>query len=191
MQPTPQNAVYDLDCCLSPDGKIYFIEIAARSPGGTNPQMYAEAYQGLNIEQTHVNLQLGLPIEELRPTGKFCASFGIPRLEGWVTGLSMPDLAGDIRRLEWQVKMGSTYPFAKGMSETTCTYVITTDNFATLRRDFDLASQYRGYARVEAKKANPSFILIKFMQAKRAALGIGFTVFAAGAALYFREKPKI
>jgi hypothetical protein len=189
MHPVPENAVYDLDCCITKEGKIYFVEIAARSPGGTNPQMYAEAYSGLNIEEAHVNLQLGFPMRPFSSNGLHCASFGIPREAGHVQKLQLPNFASKVSNVKWQARVGETYPRAAGMSDTYCTFVLSSPNPCTLITDYAVANRHK-YSVVETPREQPANFFLKSYKPRLgmlASIGIA-SIGVAGLAVYLAKK---
>lgn len=142
--PMPRDTVTHLEVFRKANGELVFLEIAARAPAALVPFMY-EKHLGLNIEEAHFRLHMGL-LDDLNITyGPYSAFVYFPHRKGVVTALHQPVLRSQAI-VTWKIQVGDHLDNPDNIRDAACTLLLWNDDYAELRRDFDYLDTFNPYS---------------------------------------------
>lgn len=120
----------------TPDDELVFLEVAARSPGGDCPRGY-EMNSGINYQETYFTIHLGLPAVVERVPGPYVAWLWYQPGDGVIEEYREPVVASKCEFVP-EVPVGTRVAGTGSARDRVCRVYLTNDDFATLRRDFDV-----------------------------------------------------
>jgi len=142
--PMPRDTVTHLEVFRTPDGELVFLEIAARAPAALIPFVY-EKHLGLNIEEAHLRLHMGLLNDFTLNYGPYSAFVYFPQRQGVVTALHLPKLHSK-SIVTWKIRVGDQLTNPNDIRETACSVLLWNENYDELRRDFEYLNHFTAYS---------------------------------------------
>ena len=136
LRPLP-NCVTHLEIFQRAHGELVFLEIACRAPGGMIVQMH-EKHTGVNVEQAHFAMQMGLEFElnKYQKDGPYCAWAWFPLVKGKVIGIRSLDIKSH-HEIFWEIKPGEIYKKPQSLIDFAGGIILWNDDYHKLRADFD------------------------------------------------------
>jgi biotin carboxylase len=138
LRPLP-NCVTHVEFFRRPNGQLIFLEIACRAPGGMIVQMHQQRY-GINFEQAHFAMQMGLEFNFSHSIGPHCAWAWFPLREGKVKALK-PVSIKSAHEIVWKITPQEIYPKATSLIDYAGSIILSNHNHAQLRCDFAYLAQ--------------------------------------------------
>lgn len=137
----PQNSVTHFEIFKAHDGRIVFLEIAARAPGAKIPQLYEKSY-GWNIQEVHFKLQMGLEININQNLEYYAAECMFPRSSGVViTRNELPSINSNYE-IYWDIEAGQTIASSTDINTTSCSLVLWNKNYDQLCDDIEILDKW-------------------------------------------------
>ncbi len=133
----PDGGVTHMEVIKTSDNKIYFIEIAHRSPGCLIPKMYL-THAGINTIASHYLLQID-PDYNPKPERSIYAAWACyPKKPGTIVSLKKPSsLLTSTVEIEWKFDIGSTIQtYSQFGRDYIGTAFLTNEDFNLLYKDF-------------------------------------------------------
>lgn len=134
LKPAPANTVTHLEVFWTPKEELVFVEVAARAPGAFVVPTY-ERHLGINFEETHFRLQMGLAVNAVPQKGPYAAWMFFPPMAGTVARLHQPPMRSTAE-IECFVTPGQALSLPQSIREQAGTAKLWHDDFATLEHDF-------------------------------------------------------
>jgi hypothetical protein len=139
----PADTVTHLEVFEKTSGELVFLEIAARAPAAMVPYTY-EKHLGLNIEEAHFRLQMGL-LDEVEPTaGPYAAWAYFPHRPGTVSQLHSPVLASR-SRVDFQIRPHDVLVAPTDIRDFACRVMLWNQDYDELRRDLAYLDGFHPY----------------------------------------------
>ncbi len=139
----PANCVTHLEVFKMLDGKVVFLEIAARAPGGLLPQCYEMRF-GFNLEEVLLRLQMGIECDLSPKIGPLVAYLVIPPQAGVIKAIN-PFTIKSEHEVKWHHKVGDQLRILSIIVDTVAQIKIWGDDYTQLRQDLNLLSQHKFY----------------------------------------------
>ena len=135
----PQAGVTHLEVIKTKEQKLYFIEVAHRSPGCLIPKMY-EVHSGIDTITSHFLLQIDPDFYPIPQCGTYAAWACYPKSPGIVTELNnLPYHINCQYEIDWRVKIGDKITsYSKFGRDYTGTIFMKHENFDALYNEFQL-----------------------------------------------------
>lgn len=130
----PQAGVTHLEVILTRDNRIYFLEIAHRSPGILIPAMYKK-FLNIGTIESHILLQIDLNYELPIKQGPFCAWIAFPRKKGQLIKKYIPDIQSD-HHVEWVYEVGDQMDSVAKGRDYAGRILLWSYDYNQLRKDF-------------------------------------------------------
>jgi hypothetical protein len=130
----PQDCVAHVEIFKTLDGDLYFLEAAARPPGGVLSDILFK-YSGIQVEEQHYRLQLKLSPVVLPSYAQHQAWIWFPKPEGIVSSLNTPSSSCDIQ-FEWLVFRGEKYDGPRYLGDRSVSIFLSDNNFEKLTKEF-------------------------------------------------------
>ena len=140
----PPNGATHLECFLTHQDELIFLEIAARPPGGLVIKTYDHCY-GVNFEKAHYYLQMQLPFTiTLMATQEYFAWLFIPKPEGNVLSLHTPSGLKSHFDIAWLCERGDLLQKSREITQEHIGGLITLTNsdYPQLYRDFYALTEF-------------------------------------------------
>lgn len=133
----PKAGVTHLEVIKTAENKIYFIEVAHRSPGCLIPKMYS-AHADIDTISAHFLLQIDPEFQLKKHIMQFAAWACYPKRPGIVTKLAtLPQNINSQYQIDWYVNIGDKIEsFSKFGRDYTGTIFMTNTQFDKLYQDF-------------------------------------------------------
>jgi hypothetical protein len=131
---TLPNCVTHLEVFRKHDGELVFLEIACRAPGGMIVQMH-QYHCGINFEEAHFRMQMGLPFDASITPGPNYAWAWFPNEPGTVAGFASLPIKSD-HQITWKVEIGDKLTSAESLVDYAGGVILWNDNYDDLRNDF-------------------------------------------------------
>ena len=133
----PRGGVTHLELMLTKDRKVYFIEIAHRSPGCLIPKMYA-AHAGIDTISSHFLLQIDSEYTPLPERKKFSAWSCYPKKPGIIKDfIKIPAHITSHCETEWHVKIDDKIEtFSQFGRDYTGTLFMVNEDFDQIFKEF-------------------------------------------------------
>lgn len=150
---TPHGGVTHLELIKTKQGKIYFIEIAHRSPGCLIPRMY-QAHSDIDTITAHFLLQIDKDYMPKRITKTYAAWSCYPKQPGQVAALNnLPSNFKSACEIQWQVNIGDKIAtYSQFGRDYTGTLFMTNDDFSQLYDEFIRANNLN-LCKIEPKQS--------------------------------------
>jgi hypothetical protein len=133
----PSGGVTHMEFIQDNTGKLYFVEVAHRTPGCLIPDMHL-AHTGINFTAAHYLLQIDQDYLPIRRCVTYAAWACYPKIPGKLTALhKLPNTLSSSCKLNWLYKVGeifSTYP-TLGRDYIGTVFMVN-DNFEELLKEF-------------------------------------------------------
>jgi len=142
--PMPSDTVTHLEVFRTVNDELVFLEIAARAPAALIPYAY-EKHLGLNIEEAHFRLHMGLLNDFTVKYGPYSAFVYFPHRQGVVTALHQPELRSE-SIVTWKINVGDYLTNAEDIRDTTCSILFWNMDYDELRRDFEYLDHFSAYS---------------------------------------------
>lgn len=137
----PPNSVTHFEFFKAHDGRIVFLEIAARAPGTKIPQLYEKSF-GWNIQEVYFKLQMGLEININQNLEYYAAECMFPRRQGVVlTKNELPQIKSNYE-IYWDIEAGQNIARSTDISTTSCSLVLWNKNYDQLRNDIEILDKW-------------------------------------------------
>lgn len=140
LQPLPTGVTH-FEIFKKYDGEMVFLEIACRPAGGFIPEI-SELHCGVNCEEAHYLLQIGLPLKGLIPLEQrtmYAAYIFYPKLEGEVTELTTKLDLKTVSEYKHYVKPKDILALAKHIYDCTTTVFMKSADIHLLEEEFEIA----------------------------------------------------
>jgi len=144
ISPMPRDTVTHLEVFRKLDGELIFLEIAARAPAAMVPFTY-EKHLGLNIEEVHIRLHMGLFNDFELNYGPYSAFVYFPHRQGTVTALHQPDLHSE-SIVTWKINVGDQLTDPDNIRDAACSVLLWNEDYDELRRDFEYLDHFTAYS---------------------------------------------
>lgn len=133
----PQGGVTHMEVIKTADNRIFFIEIAHRSPGCLIPQMYL-SHAGINTVASHYLLQIDPEYNPKPEINKYAAWACYPKIPGIIIELREPSkMITSTAEVDWKVNIGDRiHTYSQYGRDYTGTIFLTNDSFSELYHDF-------------------------------------------------------
>jgi hypothetical protein len=132
----PKGGVTHLELIKTYDNRIYFIEVAHRSPGCLIPKMYS-SHASINIIKSHYLLQIDPEFSPMPSRSLGAAWACYPKIPGTVTALNPLPLLSSSCELEWHIKIGDQiHSYSQFGRDFIGTIFMTNKDFSVLYKDF-------------------------------------------------------
>lgn len=139
LRPIPNCATH-FEFFQRPSGEFVFLEIACRAPGAMIVEFH-EKRCGINIEQAHFSLQMGIsPDLTLKKPLLPCAWAWFPKTEGTLRGWR-PLAIQSPHQFHWYVKPGDYCHAATSLIDRAGGVLLWNEDDSTLRQDCDYLAQ--------------------------------------------------
>lgn len=139
-QPLPTGVTH-LEIFKKQNGELIFLEIACRPSAGFTPEV-SELHCGVNFEEAHYLVQIGLPLKGLIPLKQrtmYAAYLFYPKLEGEVTRLAENLDLKTVSELKYYVKPGDILTSAKHIMDCVATVFMKSEDMHLLNDEFEIA----------------------------------------------------
>ncbi len=138
----PKAGVTHLELIRTKEDKLYFIEVAHRSPGCLIPRMY-QTHAGVDTIASHFLLQIDADYVPTRGNNAYAAWACYPKTPGRVSEIKEPSKKLRCNYdIEWHVKIGDEITeFSQFGRDYTGTIFMVSPDFDTLYQDFYLVDQ--------------------------------------------------
>jgi len=138
----PKGGVTHLEVIKTKENKVYFIEIAHRSPGCLIPKMY-QRYANIDTIASHFLLQIDSDYIPAQIRGDYAAWACFPKIPGKIVALNKPPLNLESTiELEWNVNIGDEIKsYSQFGRDYTGTIFITNPSFETLYDEFQVMNE--------------------------------------------------
>lgn len=140
LQPLPTGVTH-LEIFKKQNGEFVFLEIACRPSAGFTPEV-SELHCGVNFEEAHYLLQMGLPLEgliSLEQRTMYAAYLFYPKLEGEVAGLTKKLDLKTVCELKYYVKPKDILKSAKHIMDCVATVFMKSEDIYLLKDEFETA----------------------------------------------------
>ena len=138
----PSNGVLNIHLFLQEGReKPLLMEITAGSPGTCASKMF-EKYQGVKLNELHLQLQIGdSPDIQLkdRKDWKYSAYSIHPKKDGVITAIEKPSFASDVE-ISWYIYMGGRLKASQSMSDIAIAILLSNHDYSTLEVDLETAN---------------------------------------------------
>jgi len=144
LQPLP-NGVTHLEIFKKQNGEMVFLEIACRPSAGFTPEI-SELYCGVNFEEAHYLVQMGLPLKALIPLKQrtmYAAYLLYPKLEGEVVELAEKLDLKTISELKYFVMPKDILTSAKHIMDYCATIFMKSTCPHLLKDEFEIAANLK------------------------------------------------
>lgn len=143
----PKNGVLNIDLFLQEGSEEpILMGVAARPPGGLVSKMFY-IYQGVRLNELHLQLQIGDSPDILlkdRSEWKYSASSIHPKQNGIVTAIEKPILESDVE-VSWQIYLGERLKKSQSISDVAIAVLLSHHDFLTLQEDYEVANSTNFY----------------------------------------------
>ena len=143
----PQNGVLNIDLFLQEGSEEpILMGVAARPPGGLVSKMFY-IYQGVSLNELHLQLQIGDSPDILlkdRSEWKYSASSIHPKQNGIVTAIEKPTLESDVE-VSWQIYLGEKLKESQTINDVAIAVLLSHHDFLTLQEDYEVANSTNFY----------------------------------------------
>jgi biotin carboxylase len=135
-----------LEFFITPEDKLVFLEIAARTPGAEIVPMYNCALNAniVNIDLlNHFDLLPTISNHNFFNNNKFYFSGIFPTINGKVTILNEPKVKGNICKFELLVKVGEVLDDCDDLRSISARIIVENHSFEDARNDFELLKSFK------------------------------------------------
>ncbi|MEH2026675.1 FAD-dependent oxidoreductase [Nostoc sp.] len=143
----PPNGVLNIDLFLQEGSEEpILMGVAARPPGGLVSKMFY-IYQGVSLNELHLQLQIGDSPDILlkdRSEWKYSASSIHPKQNGIVTAMEKPILESDVE-VSWQIYLGERLKESQTINDVAIAVFLSHHDFLTLQEDYEVANSTNFY----------------------------------------------
>lgn len=130
----PPDGAFHLEFFIKGD-ELIFLEMAARSPGALAIPTYQKMF-GINLEEQHYRLQMGLPyLENLHNINEYSAWIIFPKQNGMVENLNTPQIKSEIN-INYLVDINQEINNASSIFDAAVEVIISNKSYEVLREDF-------------------------------------------------------
>ena len=117
------------------------MEITAGSPGTCASKMF-EKYQGVQLNELHLQLQIGdspdIRLKE-KKDWEYSAYSIHPRRDGVVTAIEQPIFESDVE-ISWHIYVGGVLKASQSMNDIAIAILLSNRDYSTLERDLEVAN---------------------------------------------------
>jgi hypothetical protein len=145
----PADTVTHLEVFEKGDGELVFLEIAARAPAAMVPYTYAKRL-GVNIEEAHFRLQMGLLDELELNRGPHAAWAYFPHRAGVVADLHEPRLRSEFE-FTAKVGVGDLLADPDDIRDFACSVMLWNDDYDVLCEDLAYLDRFEPYSLADAE----------------------------------------
>lgn len=136
----PRAGVTHLELIKTSDHKIFFIEIAYRSPGILIPAMYKK-FLNVDTIESHILLQINNKFKFEIKKGPYCAWAAFPTRKGFLKEIYIPQISSEFT-LNWKYKPGDAMPEPLAGRDYAGCILLWNNDYFQLKKDFDYINQY-------------------------------------------------
>lgn len=140
LQPLPTGVTH-LEIFKKQNSELVFLEIACRPSAGFTPEV-SEIHCGVNFEESHYLVQIGLPLKGLIPLRQrtmYAAYLFYPKLEGEVAGLTKKLDLKTVSELKYYVKPKDILTSAQHIMDCVATVFMKSADIYLLKNEFEIA----------------------------------------------------
>ena len=153
----PCNGVLNMSLFLQEGNEEpLLMEISVGSPGTCASKMFNE-YQGVNLNELHLQLQIGdSPEIRLKDScdWKYSAYSIHPYQDGVVTEINKPIFESDVE-ISWHIYMGGTLQASQSMSDIAVAILLSHHDYSTLEQDLEIVNNTTLYRTQKAFLKKP------------------------------------
>jgi len=135
------NGTTHLEFFKTVQGKLIFLQIATRPPGGLISQMY-QKHVGLYYMTLHYILQMGLDFKLEIKKGPYAAFVWFPYKKGTVIAIDEPKHLKSNYTFAAKVKIGQVLDNPQNILNIAAEILLWNDNYSQLFNDFLLLKKY-------------------------------------------------
>lgn len=144
LQPLPIGVTH-LEIFKKQNGEMVFLEIACRPSAGFTPEI-SELHCGINFEEAHYRVQMGLPLRGLIPLKErtmYAAYLLYPKLEGEVVALAKKLDFKTVSELKYYVVPKDILRSAQHIMDFCATIFMKSTDARLIKKEFEAASSLK------------------------------------------------
>ena len=139
----PKNAITHLEVIKKSDGKLVFVEVAARPPASMVPKTY-KIHLGVSIMEAHVLMQIDSEYMPNIKYGPYSAFVIYPKLKGVVDKFNEPIISSKFE-ISYNIKLGDRLVAADKVRDIAGAILFSNESSDELMRDYLSLDQFKLY----------------------------------------------